>query len=305
MKRVRNHVIEDLSEKIMTSFLPDEWIIRKINKDYGIDYEIEIVNDEFVSGNRIWIQLKGKEIIHIRTKELIDPSGEKIEKNYISYSLSVDYIQYILSCGFPVLLFVVDITGEQCYWLPIQNDITERLQNENENWRAQKTISLKIPISNSLKNEKNSNYSGLRWFALEPHRLASLAHINHYLNDLLYRVLLTGYEIGEGYIDNNEASILLDSLKQTKKFLEFISNYNYIFGKHGIEIFIMCFKPQIIDAISSCDKLILDIPQEKISFKTTSDELVKVNMAIQTLKNLTSFYMENKIKFLFYDFKEV
>ena len=42
--------------------LPDEWIVRPIAKDYGVDFEIELVRDqEIVSGNRIWVQLKSVE----------------------------------------------------------------------------------------------------------------------------------------------------------------------------------------------------------------------------------------------------
>lgn len=39
--RPKEHVMDTQSDKIFSSQVPDEWIYRKINPDYGLDREIE------------------------------------------------------------------------------------------------------------------------------------------------------------------------------------------------------------------------------------------------------------------------
>jgi uncharacterized protein DUF4365 len=58
MKRPIEHVMEDQAEQLIRQLLPDKWIVRNVPKDYGVDLEIEIVDQDFVTGNRIWIQSK-------------------------------------------------------------------------------------------------------------------------------------------------------------------------------------------------------------------------------------------------------
>ena len=41
MKRPRQHVMEDASGRLFHSLLPEEWIVRPILKDYGVDFEVE------------------------------------------------------------------------------------------------------------------------------------------------------------------------------------------------------------------------------------------------------------------------
>ena len=40
------------SETLLGSLLPNAWIVRRIAKDYGVDFEIELVGQEIVSGDR-------------------------------------------------------------------------------------------------------------------------------------------------------------------------------------------------------------------------------------------------------------
>jgi len=36
--------MEEESEQLLKNLLPSHWLVRKIEKDYGVDYEIEIVD---------------------------------------------------------------------------------------------------------------------------------------------------------------------------------------------------------------------------------------------------------------------
>jgi hypothetical protein len=55
MKRPVEHVMEDQADQLIRRLLPGEWIVRNIQKDYGVDLEIEIVDRDFVTGSRVWV----------------------------------------------------------------------------------------------------------------------------------------------------------------------------------------------------------------------------------------------------------
>jgi hypothetical protein len=38
VKRPRQHVLGEMGEKLVERLLPSEWIVRKIPKDYGVDF---------------------------------------------------------------------------------------------------------------------------------------------------------------------------------------------------------------------------------------------------------------------------
>ena len=47
-ERSDTHLSEDASEAVIKSFLPAEWVIRKLHPDYGVDVTIEVF--ERISG---------------------------------------------------------------------------------------------------------------------------------------------------------------------------------------------------------------------------------------------------------------
>lgn len=59
MKRHRNHVLEDLSLVGLQKALPPMWVIHPFHKDYGIDVQVELFDENgYSTGLRIYGQLK-------------------------------------------------------------------------------------------------------------------------------------------------------------------------------------------------------------------------------------------------------
>ena len=58
MKRPRNHILETISDKRLRNIIPDEWVIRELSSDYGLDYMVEIFRNNQSTGNIFFIQLK-------------------------------------------------------------------------------------------------------------------------------------------------------------------------------------------------------------------------------------------------------
>ena len=151
MKRPLTHVMEDTSMGLLKSLIPAEWIIRPILKDYGVDIEIELVDQGIVTGNRIWVQLKSVQSLD-RSIMKLDRYGKEIEVPCVRFSLSTKELEYSLQCAFPLLLFVADIAAKDIYWLPLRDAIECRLSQRTPKWRLQKTNTLCIPLRAYLKN---------------------------------------------------------------------------------------------------------------------------------------------------------
>jgi hypothetical protein len=159
MRRTRQHVMEDASEKVLRRLLPDEWIVRPIAKDYGVDFEIDLVDQEIVSGNRIWVQLKSVEkgkratarfAVADRFPDLASDGNGNICAEYLPFSMTMKEINYARRCHFPLLLVLVDLAADDAFWLPIRDEAGIRDGDPSRFTAARKSMSLRIPLWNSL-----------------------------------------------------------------------------------------------------------------------------------------------------------
>jgi hypothetical protein len=137
-KRPKSHVTEGEAYNILCDKLPHEWISRPLPPpDYGIDYEVEIVEEGLVTGHRLIIQVRGSD--HIDSSD-----------DYISYSIKVDLLEYYMNNDIPVILARVDTQRKEVYWLFIQEYVYETLNKSVPNWKKQESVTLHIPRNNSL-----------------------------------------------------------------------------------------------------------------------------------------------------------
>jgi len=287
MQRTKEHVMEERSERVFKSTIPPEWIVRKIPSDYGIDYEIEIVENEIVTGKRFWIQLKSSENIVVKK--------DKYSKKYISYQIDTKLLKYALSCDFPLLLVLVDLKNETIYWLPLQDEIIFNLQLKNQNWKNQKSNTIYIPQNNNL--QKENCLDGFQWYSLEPARMRAFAMIHFYYHKLQYQTRFNDYEIEDGYIDCEEE--LLESCKIALHYLKLTLEHNTVFGKKGINLHIIITKPLIEDGIQSCKQLREDIQTKNINLEKTGILIGKISHAIALLSTTISIYQERREIYLF------
>ncbi|MBI9090916.1 MAG: DUF4365 domain-containing protein [Desulfobacterium sp.] len=105
MKRNRQHIIEDESENILKSLIPTEWVLRKLIPDYGIDYDVEIFENEAATGLHFFLQLKG--------------TDKKEKDDTISIQLDRKYIEYYQLLALPILFVYVSVKSKKVWakWL--------------------------------------------------------------------------------------------------------------------------------------------------------------------------------------------
>lgn len=90
-KRVKQHQLEDLSRAKYSLAIPSNWVFRDKDKDYGIDAEVEIFDDnDRATGLVYWVQLKA-------TESKVEATARKVD-------LSIESIKYYKKLDIPVLI---------------------------------------------------------------------------------------------------------------------------------------------------------------------------------------------------------
>ncbi|MGB8990780.1 MAG: DUF4365 domain-containing protein [Desulfobaccales bacterium] len=101
-QRPRSHRLEDESWKFLSNLMPDYWVLRKPESDYGIDGQVEVFDSSGLSTGLIFlIQLKGTDI----------PD----KKKSLSHRFPVDTIRYYRSIQLPVLLIRYVSASKEIY----------------------------------------------------------------------------------------------------------------------------------------------------------------------------------------------
>jgi len=117
---------------------PTGWILRGKDEDYGIDNEIEIVDETgTVTGKVVWLQVKS-------TRDI------KIVNDQVKYRLNIDFLQYVYKCDNPILLLIYDAENDIAYWLWLQRYI---YQHEEVLESNHKTHTINIPAKNVFHND--------------------------------------------------------------------------------------------------------------------------------------------------------
>lgn len=115
-QRTRNHILEDKSRSAFNEVIPETWVIRDKNKDYGIDCEVEIFDNlGNPSGLVFYVQLKATE----------SKSSSKVKKVIFEFKKIYQFQSYNL----PVLI-VRYSHSENILYYTWANDITSHVKNE-------------------------------------------------------------------------------------------------------------------------------------------------------------------------------
>lgn len=139
MKRHRSHQIDQLAQQILHGALPPTWVLNEQSRDYAKDYLVEVGEEGgSLTGSSFYIQLKGQE-----------QADFSAGGSHAKYSLQSKYARYYLEqiTDLPVFLVVVDVNQKAGWWLFLQPAL-----EENQLWRKQGSITLRLPTSNVITN---------------------------------------------------------------------------------------------------------------------------------------------------------
>lgn len=109
-KRIRQHKNESDSFAIILYKLKDIGIFRNITEsDYGIDFEIEVVNGDRVEGHCVKVQVKSSDHLNVRVSDGQATVGG-IKQTTLNYWAELSY-------NVPVVAMAVDLSKERYMYL--------------------------------------------------------------------------------------------------------------------------------------------------------------------------------------------
>lgn len=133
MERPQQHIIETKSQRLFENIVPVEWVCREIKPDYGVDYLIEIFENNKSTGKTFFVQLKG--------------SSQEIANDTFEKQFTIDNLDYYKSLSLPVLIVCVSVSTEQIWAIWANNFIDSKKVKDK-----QKTINISLD-SKYLINE--------------------------------------------------------------------------------------------------------------------------------------------------------
>lgn len=119
------------------------WIARMQQFDYGIDIEAELM-ETGSHGHTVKVQVKSSE--HLDVNDL----------RYVKIRLEKKYLLQFESYVLPVILVVVDLSNERCYYLYLQEWIAMNSSKLSAAFPA--TVVLEIPKVNTIENGLGSEW---------------------------------------------------------------------------------------------------------------------------------------------------
>lgn len=119
--------------------LPD-FVTRAQNPDLGIDYEIELAEDSRGSNIRFSVQLKS-----VAMGER-DPVGQALK--FVVETSRLHYLSRTL-CG--SLLVIYDASNRNMFYRWV-HEIVSELDSQGTVWRSQRTVTIRLPLSNILNS---------------------------------------------------------------------------------------------------------------------------------------------------------
>ena len=132
MQRPRKHQIDTEACNALRTIVPSSSVIREIEYDYGLDFQVELFNESKSTGKMFYLQLKGTD------KDITDDK--------VSYQLETKHIEYYSSIGEPVL-FVVYSTQTSQFWAIWANKLKSIYSAKS---LSQKTIKITLDIRNLI-----------------------------------------------------------------------------------------------------------------------------------------------------------
>ena len=135
MKRPEQHITETKSQRIFERIVPVEWVCREIKPDYGVDYLVEVFENNQSTGKTFFVQLKGS------TQEIKDDTFEK--------QITTDNLKYYNSLALPVIIICVSVETEQIWGIWANKLIEQKHLKDN-----QKKLTLNL-TKDYLLNESN------------------------------------------------------------------------------------------------------------------------------------------------------
>jgi hypothetical protein len=240
-RRVRQHVMEDRSIRIVRDLLPDHWVVREYRPDYGIDLLVELfepvnATDAATVGETLFVQVKSAEIVEprrlrVRRRRNVelgplreDPS-DSVEIPVARLRLDTSELLTIQAIGsaIPVLLFLVELSTRRIYFVCL-NDLVEKvIIPQDPGYAAKNSKVIHIPLRNRIVADDPVSIRPLETYAKRPKLYAAFQKFAYQKHEMEYLLAACG-QAGPEERQSEHTSELMDLVRH---FLAVILRYDF------------------------------------------------------------------------------
>ena len=205
-KRVRQHMMEDQSIRIVRDTLPEQWVVREYRPDYGIDLTVELF--EFTDpqktvaatlGETLFVQVKSTEFVrpsplrvhrrrNVELGPLEEDATESTEIEIARLQLETSELLTVQAMGaaVPVLLFLVSLSDRRIYFVCL-NDLIEKVVLPGDpEYHAKASRTIHIPLRNCITAADPASVLSLGTYAKRAKLYAAFEKFAYQLNELEY-----------------------------------------------------------------------------------------------------------------------
>lgn len=197
----------DAGEKLVASAMPEQWLVRKLDQDFGIDLHVEAfewAKDDPTAadtlGEHFFVQVKSQAKLktvfkalptrkNVAKYPLAKSTEPGIEEEVVACVLEVGELMTIEAMGSatPVILCVAAMESKTVYYLCLNDYISKVLLPTNPNYTAQQHVTVHVPMRNVLDRDdpsiaylwllarRSKFYSAFNTFSYQAHELAIAA----------------------------------------------------------------------------------------------------------------------------------
>jgi hypothetical protein len=242
-RRVRQHVMEDRSIRIVRDLLPDHWVIREYRPDYGIDLLIELFDfvdaDATVAttlGETLFVQVKSTEVVDVKPLRvyrrgnvevgpLQEDRAESMVIDTVRLRLETSELLTVQAIGaaIPVLLFLVELSTRRIYFVCL-NDLIEKVIIPRDPEYARKNSKvLHLPLRNRIESRNPVAVRPLEMYARRSKLYAAFQKFAYQRHELEYA--FAAYEGAQSDESRDaEAAALLNKVRH---FLAVVLRYDF------------------------------------------------------------------------------
>lgn len=202
-RRSAQQIMEERSLSIVRGKLPEEWVIHQYAPDYGIDCVVETFEylDETrqtaeTLGELFLAQIKSRKATHrtslrIRNRVNVELRAREFfaggsSMDVISYPLDVDLLHTVMSVGYamPVVLFLVDMSTEEVFFVCLTDYIEKILLHEKRLWTNETSLTINLPVGNTLDRPECLDH--LAFLARRPKLFGAFNKFHYQREELRY-----------------------------------------------------------------------------------------------------------------------
>jgi len=126
----------------------------------------------------------------------------------------------------------------------------------------------------------------------------AFATLHHYYHEFGYNGRLSGYEIGEGFMDPAEEEELQKSLLLAKRYISAALDLDVLFGDHGIDFLKQLTRGQLEAGLKSADLVLQALECKGYSFIGLSLSIAQVACAMDLFSTVINSYQGFRDKYL-------